>query len=62
MGARTEAPVEAELFGLHFSRSDDISVTFELGVRKRTQPCIWGLGPEGQRRGLGWHGCGAAGL
>lgn len=40
--------MEAELSELHFSWSDDISVTFELGVRKRIQPCIWGLGPEGR--------------
>lgn len=44
---------------MHFSWPDCILVTFEL--RERTQPCVGGLGPEG-RRGLGWHGCGAAGL
>lgn len=61
-GGEDEGPGEGRVIWVAFSRPDDISVTFELGVRKRTQPCVWVLGPEGQRRGLGWHGCGAAGL
>lgn len=61
-GGEDEGPGEGRVIWVAFSWPDDISVTFELGVRKRTQPCVWVLGPEGQRRGLGWHGCGAAGL
>ena len=56
-GDEDKGPGGDRVIWIQFSWPDDISVTFELGVRKRTQPCVHvgpGTGGAEAGPGLAW--------